>query len=34
MDIELIIQRAVGPIRKEFTLGKFASGALAKQGYI
>jgi hypothetical protein len=34
MDIELMVQRAVGPIRKEFTLGKFASGALAKQGYI
>jgi hypothetical protein len=34
MDIELIVQRAVGPIRTEFTLGQFSSGALASKGYI
>jgi hypothetical protein len=34
MDIELMIQRAVGPVRKEFTLGNFASGKLATKGYI
>ena len=34
MDIELMIQRAVGPTRTEFTLGQFAAGQLASKGYI
>lgn len=34
MSMELIIQRAVGPIRNEFTLGQFAAGQLASKGYI
>ena len=34
VDIELMVQRAVGPIKDEFTLGKFAGGQLAEKGYI
>ena len=34
MDMELMIQRAVGPVRTEFTLGQFAAGQLASKGYI
>lgn len=34
IDIELMVQRAVGPVRTEFTLGKFAGGQLADKGYI
>ena len=34
IDIELMVQRATGPIRTEFTLGKFAGGKLADKGYI
>jgi hypothetical protein len=34
MDIDLIIQPSLGPIRSEFTLGKFAAGQLSSKGYI
>jgi len=34
MELDLIVQRAVGPIRSEFTLGKFAAGQLSSKGYI
>lgn len=34
MEMELMIQRAVGPTRTDFTLGAFASGSLASKGYI
>jgi len=34
MEIDLMIQRAVGPIRSEFTLGRFAGGQLSQKGYI
>lgn len=34
MEMTLIVQRAVGPIRSDFTLGKFAAGELSSKGYI
>jgi hypothetical protein len=34
IDIELMVQRAIGSVRSDFTLGKFAGGQLANKGYI